>query len=140
MSQTQSTDSNGLKHLPLLAQYAYIAPEIFTAVQLSFILPPPATPPAKLPSPPNFDSAAAAAAIYDATPDAFVRIARTITFDDVILNDANTFATLCSGLDIKYGDKGYYCWSAFCLLVTALGGGPLRGAGETTANFPLVAL
>ena len=37
--------------------------------------------------------------------------------------------SLVSGLDIKYGDKGFLCWSAFSVLVTALTGGLLNAAG-----------
>lgn len=34
-----------------------------------------------------------------------------------------------SGLDIKYGEKGFLCWSAFSVLLTALTGGILPAAG-----------
>ncbi|CAM9445069.1 unnamed protein product [Scytosiphon promiscuus] len=45
----------------------------------------------------------------------------------VVSTGAILLCGLYSGLDIKYGDKGYYCWSAFCLLVAVLGGGPWLG-------------
>lgn len=35
-----------------------------------------------------------------------------------------------SGLDMKYGEKGFLCWSAFSVLVTVLSGGPFYAAGK----------
>ena len=39
------------------------------------------------------------------------------------------FIPLFSALDIKYGEKGFLCWSAFSVLVTALTGGFFHAAG-----------